>query len=86
MCRAADLTPTRTTSRRASVSRGRSATTRQDGGARGLWHLLRQSPLAPGEALYFNAPYFDFNLFFPLPGLPLTLNDPFPAFFPVPAA
>jgi hypothetical protein len=40
------------------------------------------SPLAPGEALYFNRPYFDFNLFFPLPGLPLTLGDPFPAFFP----
>jgi hypothetical protein len=42
------------------------------------------SPLAPGEALYFNHPYFDFNLFFPLPGLPLTLSDPFPAFFPFP--
>ena len=42
------------------------------------------SPLAPGEALYFNKPYFDFNLFFPLPGLPLTLSDPFPAFFPFP--
>ena len=40
------------------------------------------SPLAPGEALYFNSPYFDFNLFFPLPGLPLTLSNPFPAFFP----
>jgi hypothetical protein len=40
------------------------------------------SPLAPGEALYFNRPYFDFNLFFPLQGLPLTLSDPFPAFFP----
>ena len=43
-----------------------------------------QSPLAPGEALYFNAPYFDFNLFFSIPGLPLTLNNPFPSFFPVP--
>jgi hypothetical protein len=42
------------------------------------------SPLAPGEALYFNKPYFDFSLFFPLPGLPLTLSDPFPAFFPFP--
>ncbi|HEX6190663.1 MAG TPA: carboxypeptidase regulatory-like domain-containing protein [Pyrinomonadaceae bacterium] len=41
-----------------------------------------QSALAPGEALYFNAPYFDFNLFFQLPGLPLTVNNPFPAFFP----
>jgi hypothetical protein len=43
-----------------------------------------QSPLAPGEALYFNKPYFDFNLFFSLgPFLPLTLDNPFPAFFPV---
>ncbi|MGZ5481186.1 MAG: outer membrane beta-barrel protein [Pyrinomonadaceae bacterium] len=41
-----------------------------------------QSALAPGEALYFNRPYFDFNLFFSLPGLPLTVNNPFPAFFP----
>ena len=41
-----------------------------------------QSALAPGEALYFNRPYFDFNLFFALPGLPLTVNNPFPAFFP----
>ncbi|MET0621551.1 MAG: TonB-dependent receptor [Pyrinomonadaceae bacterium] len=43
-----------------------------------------QSPLAPGEALYFNRPYFDFNLFFPLPqfGLPLTLDNPFPSNFP----
>ncbi len=40
------------------------------------------SPLAPGEALYFNRPFFDFNLFFPLPGLPLTVDNPFPAFFP----
>ena len=43
-----------------------------------------QSALAPGEALYFNAPYFDFNLFFSLPNLPLTLNNPFPRNFPVP--
>jgi len=43
-----------------------------------------QSPLAPGEALYFNAPYFDNNIFFSLPGLPLTLSNPFPAFFPFP--
>jgi hypothetical protein len=43
-----------------------------------------QSALAPGEALYFNAPYFDFNLYFSLPGLPLTVNDPFPSFFPFP--
>ena len=43
-----------------------------------------QSPLAPAEALYFNSPFFDNNIFFPLPGLPLTLNDPFPSFFPLP--
>ena len=43
-----------------------------------------QSPLAPGEALYFNAPYFKFNLFFPLQTSLLTLSDPFPSNFPVP--
>jgi hypothetical protein len=43
-----------------------------------------QSALAPGEGLYFNAPYFDFRLFFSLPpdglfpGYTLTLTDPFP--------
>ncbi|HKU76582.1 MAG TPA: TonB-dependent receptor [Pyrinomonadaceae bacterium] len=41
-----------------------------------------QSPLAPAEALYFNSPFFDNNVFFPLQGLPLTVNNPFPAFFP----
>jgi len=43
-----------------------------------------QSSLATGEGLYFNAPYFNFNLFFPLGAqLPLSLSDPFPSFFPV---
>jgi hypothetical protein len=42
-----------------------------------------QSALAPGEGLYFNQPFFDFNLYFPLPGLPLSLLDPFPSFFPL---
>ena len=42
-----------------------------------------QASLAPGEGLYFNAPFFDFKLYFPLPGLPLTLDDPFPELFPV---
>jgi hypothetical protein len=41
-----------------------------------------QSALAPGEGLYFNAPFFDLNLFFSLPGLPLTLSNPFPSQFP----
>ena len=43
-----------------------------------------QSALAPGEGLYFNQPFFDFNLFFPLPNRLLTLNDPFPNDFPFP--
>ncbi|HEY0097512.1 MAG TPA: TonB-dependent receptor [Pyrinomonadaceae bacterium] len=43
-----------------------------------------QPALAPGEGLYFNAPYFDFNLYFSLEGLPLTVNNPFPSNFPVP--
>ena len=42
-----------------------------------------QSSLAPGEGLYFNKPYYDFKLYFPLPGLPLTLYDPFPADYPL---
>ena len=51
---------------------------------RGGWGVYYdQAALAPGEGLYFNPPFFDFNLFFPLPGLPLTLFNPFPSFFPV---
>ncbi len=42
-----------------------------------------QSALATGEGLYFNAPYFNLGLFFPLPQLPLQLSNPFPANFPV---
>ncbi|MBZ5496295.1 MAG: carboxypeptidase-like regulatory domain-containing protein [Acidobacteriia bacterium] len=42
-----------------------------------------QSSLAPGEGLYFNKPYYDFKLYFPLPGLPLTVNDPFPSSYPL---
>jgi len=42
-----------------------------------------QSSLATGEGLYFNAPYFDFKLFFPFGQLPLSLSDPFPANFPI---
>ena len=44
-----------------------------------------QSSLAPSEGLYFNSPFFDFNLFFTIPGLlTLTLDDPFPSNFPFP--
>jgi outer membrane receptor protein involved in Fe transport len=42
-----------------------------------------QGALATGEGLYFNAPYFDFKLYFPLEQLPLTLYDPFPQNFPI---
>jgi hypothetical protein len=41
-----------------------------------------QAALATGEGLYFNAPYFDFKLYFSLEQLPLTLFDPFPRNFP----
>jgi hypothetical protein len=44
-----------------------------------------QSALAPSEALYFSPPYFNARFYFPLPGLPLSLSDPFPSFFPVPS-
>ena len=45
-----------------------------------------QSALAPGEGLYFNQPFFDFNLYFPIPqaGYFLSLSDPFPSDFPLP--
>jgi hypothetical protein len=43
-----------------------------------------QSALASSEGLYFNSPYFDFNLFFSLPGFPVTVNNPFPNPFPFP--
>jgi hypothetical protein len=42
-----------------------------------------QSSLAPGEGLYFNKPYYDFKMYFPFPGYALTLNDPFPASYPL---
>jgi hypothetical protein len=51
-----------------------------------------QTPLAPGEGLYFSPPFFDFRFFFSLPAQPpffpgflLTLTDPFPfGTFPLP--
>jgi hypothetical protein len=42
-----------------------------------------QSSLAPGEGLYFNKPYYDFKLYYPLQGYPLTVNNPFPANYPL---
>ena len=53
-------------------------------GAYGIYY--NQSALAPGEGLYFSAPYFHLDFFFPAQGLPpLTLYDPFPAYFPIPS-
>jgi hypothetical protein len=43
-----------------------------------------QSALAPSEALYFSAPYYDFHLYQTLPQFPLMLHDPFPANYPFP--
>jgi hypothetical protein len=44
-----------------------------------------QSALAPGEGLYFSAPYYNFNLYYPIPGLVnLSLSNPFPSGFPLP--
>jgi hypothetical protein len=44
-----------------------------------------QSPLAPGEGLYFSAPYYNFNLYYPIQGLVnLSLSNPFPSNFPFP--
>jgi len=43
-----------------------------------------QSPLAPGEGLYFNSPYFESKTYFPFAGYPLLLKNPFPADFPIP--
>jgi hypothetical protein len=44
-----------------------------------------QGALATSEGLYFNPPFFDLRVFFPVPGLPpVTLTDPFPATVVVP--
>jgi hypothetical protein len=62
-------------------------TTGQDGqtairGGYGIYY--NQGALATGEGLYFNPPYFDFNLFVPFQGIPpVTLRDPFPQSYPI---
>jgi len=44
-----------------------------------------QSSLAPGEGLYFSAPYYNFSLYYPIEGLVnLSLTNPFPSNFPFP--
>jgi hypothetical protein len=43
-----------------------------------------QGALATSEGLYFNPPYFNLSVYFPVAGLPpLTLSDPFPSNFPI---
>ena len=42
-----------------------------------------QAPLAPGEGIYFNAPYFNVGTFFTFQQYNLLLHDPFPANFPL---
>ena len=44
-----------------------------------------QSSLAPGEGLYFSAPYFNLNVYYPIQGLfTPSLENPFPNNFPFP--
>jgi hypothetical protein len=51
-------------------------------GGYGIYY--NQGALATAEGLYFNPPYFNLGIYFPAPGLPpLTLQNPFPANFPV---
>ena len=51
-------------------------------GGYGIYY--NQGALATGEGLYFNAPYFNFNLYIPFPGIPpVTLQDPFPRSYPI---
>jgi hypothetical protein len=44
-----------------------------------------QSALAISEGLYFSAPYYNLRIAFDYPGIPpLTIENPFPANFPIP--
>jgi hypothetical protein len=44
-----------------------------------------RSSLAPGEGIYFSAPYYNFNVYYPVQGLVnLSLANPFPSNFPFP--
>lgn len=42
-----------------------------------------QPALSPSEGMYFNPPFFNSQLFIPLPAFPLTLENPFPADYPL---
>jgi hypothetical protein len=51
-------------------------------GGYGIYY--NQGALATSEGLFFNPPYFSLGVYFPAPGLlPITLDDPFPASFPI---
>ena len=41
-----------------------------------------QSSLAPGEGLYFNKPYYDFKMYFPLPGVSADFKRSVPGELP----
>ena len=43
----------------------------------GIYHDL--APLAPAQGIYFNPPYFNFQLFFPSQQAPITIDNPWPA-------
>jgi hypothetical protein len=43
----------------------------------GIYHDL--APLAPGQGIYFNPPYFNFQLYFPSAQAPITIENPWPA-------
>ncbi len=50
----------------------------------GYGTYYNQGALATSEGLFFNPPYFNLGVYFPAQGLPpLTVNNPFPADFPV---
>lgn len=42
-----------------------------------------QAPLAPGEGIYFNPPYYNVGTYFTFQQYNLLLHDPFPANFPL---
>ncbi len=42
-----------------------------------------QAPLAPGEGIYFNPPYYNVSTYFTFEQYSLLLHDPFPANFPL---
>jgi hypothetical protein len=43
-----------------------------------------QGALAPGEGLYFSAPYYISNIYVPFAQFPIYINDPFPRNYPFP--